>query len=258
MSPTPSPAPSTRRLSAAELAAYQRDGFVLLGKLIDDDQLAGFHREEAWLRGRLTPVNGGPETGNITIFRSQVLPYAPSTRTLALGGRHIDAMSQLIGPDVTCWYSQFVTKLPDGASGRSEFPWHQDNGYARVEPGTNVTVWVALDDVDERNGCVWVVPGSHRNGLLPHAKPSAESWHLTVPVEGQGVPVRLRAGEAVAFSALTLHRSLLNRTDAARRAFFLEYADANAVVYHAESAPQPVCERNHSWLVRGNATLPPR
>jgi phytanoyl-CoA hydroxylase len=215
-------------------------------------------QEEAQLRNRVTPMNPGAETGNITIFRSQVLPYAPATRAFALGGPHLAAVASLIGPNVSCWFSQFVTKHPDGERGTSEFPWHQDNGYAAVSPATNLTVWTALDDVDEHNGCVWVVPGSHLQGLLPHRTPNADSWHLTLAVEGDGIPVRMRAGEAVAFSGLTLHRSKLNHSTRPRRAFFLEYADCDAMVDHPATGPVAVTERNHSWVVQGQGSLPAR
>jgi hypothetical protein len=251
----PFPALASRPLDAAELAGFAADGFVLLGRVLDDQQLATLRAEEAQLRHSVTPMNSGVETGNITIFRSQVLAYAPGTRAFALGGPHLPAVASLIGPNVSCWFSQFVTKHPDGARGTSEFPWHQDNGYGAVTPATNITVWTALDDVDEQNGCVWVVPGSHRQGLLPHRTPNADSWHMTLAVEGDGIPVRMKAGEAVAFSGLTLHRSTLNHTDRPRRAFFLEYADCDALVDHPGTGPLKVTERSHSWVVQGRATL---
>jgi hypothetical protein len=119
---------------------------------------------------------------------------------------------------------------------QSEFPWHQDNGYVSVEPATNVTLWIALDDVDLENGCVWVMPKSHQLGLLDHSKQSEASWFLNVPVEGDGVPAILKAGEGVAFTGLTLHRSKLNKTDRVRRGFFLEYAQADAVMSYDKSS----------------------
>ena len=127
----------------------------------------------------------------------------------------------------------------------------------RSEPATNVTIWFALDDVDERNGCVWVQPGSHRHGLLDHKTRSADSWHLTVPVEGDGIPARLKAGEAVAFTGLTLHRSKLNHTDRPRRAFFIEYADAAAKYFRAGETPRPVIDSPQAWLATGQIPWSP-
>jgi len=157
---------------------------------------------------------------------------------------------------VAIWFTQFVTKLNDAASGKSEFPWHQDNGYVAIEPASNVTIWIALDDVDEQNGCVWVMPESHNKGLLDHKSKSADSWHLTLEVEGDGVPAILKAGEAVAFTGLTLHRSKLNHTPNPRRAFFMEYADATSTFHRAGTDRKPILAESNTWIVRGQAPWP--
>ncbi len=191
------------------------------------------------------------------MFRSQVLHYSESIRRFVTGGPQVPLAAQLVGAlNVAIWFTQFVTKLNDGATGKSEFPWHQDNGYAAVEPATNVTTWVALDDVDERNGCVWIMPRSHRKGLLDHKTKSADSWHPTLPVEGDGVPAILKAGEAVAFTGLTLHRSKLNHTPHARRAFFMEYADATSTFQRPGSEPRPILSESNTWVVIGQAPWP--
>ena len=66
---------------------------------------------------------------------------------------------QLLGPDVCLTHNQFLTKLPDHDGTHSDIPMHQDNGYGRLEPPDDVTVWVALTDTNLRNGCLYVVPG---------------------------------------------------------------------------------------------------
>ncbi|HEY8667864.1 MAG TPA: phytanoyl-CoA dioxygenase family protein, partial [Tepidisphaeraceae bacterium] len=104
--------------------------------------------------------------------------------------------------------------------------------------------------VDERNGCVWVIPESHKRGLLPH-KASGASWYITVPADSAGIPVRMKAGEAVAFSGFMLHRSLANRTPRPRRAFFMEYSDSpddseKTMGLH----PEPL------WMARGQLNYP--
>ena len=55
--------------------------------------------------------------------------------------------------------------------GEKEFPWHQDDGYTPVAPSPYLTLWLALNDATEDNGCIWVLPGSHKCGLVEH-KPS--------------------------------------------------------------------------------------
>jgi phytanoyl-CoA hydroxylase len=249
-------------LTEEQLRQYRDDGFVILGRVLNDADLEDLRREEARFRAN---VKFTESAKNQTLFFSQVCPYSNIVRRVGTSGAHLDAMEQLIGPNLMLWYTQFVTKMSDGTSGKSEFPWHQDNGYVSIEPANNVTVWVALDDVDTRNGCVWIDPQSHLKGLLPHKKKSADSWFLEIKVEGDGVPAVLKAGEAVAFTGLTLHRSKLNHTDHPRRAFFFEYCDPAAVAipmgdYHgnpADAPRTPVIQRAGTWLARGQLPLPP-
>jgi ectoine hydroxylase-related dioxygenase (phytanoyl-CoA dioxygenase family) len=240
-------------LTEDQLAQYREEGYVILGRVMDDATLEELRAEEARFRGERDPKE-------LTVFRSQLSNYSEPLRRFCTSAAHVPLLQQLIGPNVAFWFNQYVTKWPDAASGKSEFPWHQDNGYVAIEPATNVTIWFALDDVDEHNGCVWIAPRSHKRGLLDHRQKSAESWHLTVPVEGDGVPARLRAGEAVAFSGLTLHRSKLNHTDRPRRAFFIEYADAQATYRRPQdpaSKAVPVLDSHQSWMVLGRLDWPP-
>lgn len=242
-------------LTPSQLTQFREEGYVILGRILDDAMLEDMRREE--LRFRQVKLAANPGLINQTIFASQVCHYSEPVRRLGLQGAHLPIVNQLVGPNVALWFTQFVTKNPDAASGKSEFPWHQDNGYVAVDPATNITVWVALDDVDERNGCVWVIPGSHRQGRLDHHKKSEDNWHLAVKVEGEGIPAILKAGEAIAFTGLTLHRSKLNHTDKPRRAFFMEYCQADARYSRDLKDWQPVITSPDAWLVSGSVPIPP-
>jgi phytanoyl-CoA hydroxylase len=252
--------PKRCTLSEQQLLQFKDEGYTLLGQVLSEDDLISIRMEEARFRAN---AKISPSQQNRTLFFSQVCPYSEVIRRIGTAGRHLDAVTQLIGPDVMLLYTQFVTKMPDGESGKSEFPWHQDNGYVSIEPPRNVTVWVALDDVDTRNGCVWVAPKSHLNGLLPHKRKSADSWFLELNVEGDGVPAVMKAGEAIAFTGLTLHRSKLNHTATPRRAFFFEYCDPNSLAVEVGAsngqpaqAGVPVTRRAGTWLVQGQIPLP--
>ena len=239
----------TEPLSQKELQQYKEQGWVNLGCVMDDATIAAIRGEEARLRG--------DPAGQLTIFRSQLAHFSePLRRYLCTGPQIKPAMQLVESQNLALWFNQFVTKLPDAASGKSEFPWHQDNGYVAIEPATNVTIWIALDDVDEKNGCVWVMPKSHLHGLLDHKSKSAESWHLTLDVEGDGIPAILKAGEAVAFTGLTLHRSKLNYTDKPRRAFFMEYADVGGTFRRGNAEPQSLLKESNTWVVQGHAKMP--
>lgn len=240
-------------LDKAQIQQYHEDGYIFLGKIFSDETVEALRKEE--YRFRTSPI--WPDSSGLatTIFRSQVQAYSSVVRRAGLEGGHVPSIQQLIGPNVIFWYTQFVTKLPDANTGKSEFPWHQDNGYARgILPATNITVWVALDAVDERNGCVYVLPGSHKHGLLDHST-KADTWHLQIDVEGDGVPAILQPGEAVAFTGLTLHRSKLNHTVNARRGFFMEYADADAREGVTTDHPRYLVDLPWAYFISGEASL---
>ena len=239
-------------MTAISLKEFQSNGFVRIGKILDAPELEAFRREELRFRGEIA----GHEK---TVFRSQVAHHSPVVRDFCIRGQHIPAVRQLLGDNICYWYNQFVTKFPETDLGKGQFPRHQDNGYINIEPPTTLTVWVALDDVDERNGCVWMLPESHKLGVLPHGVKSADSWHLQVPAEGDGVPIVVKAGEAVAFTGLTLHRSKNNLTAQPRRAFFMQYCLASAtsrIATDPTAVARPIVESGHAWLVSGQLQWP--
>jgi phytanoyl-CoA hydroxylase len=243
------------RLNDSQLRQFREEGYTQLGRVLTDSDLGELRREEA--RFRENARASGADM-NQTLFFSQVCAYSEAVRRIGTAGEHLDAMEQLIGPNLMLWFTQFVTKMPDGNSGKSEFPWHQDNGYIAIEPPTNVTLWIALDDVDTENGCVWIIPRSHLKGLLPHRKKNADSWFLELKVEGDGEPAIMKAGEGVAFTGLTLHRSKLNHTNKARRAFFFEYCDPRSTAKDTGAGGAqgtPVIKREGTWVVRGQVPL---
>ncbi len=240
-------------LTPEQIEFFHREGYVLPIKVLDDATLQALRQEEERFRHGPNPLSGTFDVAGATsLFRSQVTNYSAPVREFGTRGPHLPLMQQLIARDICLWFTQFVTKLPDGDASRGEFPWHQDNGYIPVEPATNVTIWIALDDVNEENGCVYVQPQSHKLGLLDHKKKSEDSWHLKVTVEGEGVPAILRAGEAVVFTGLTLHRSKFNRTDKPRRALFLEYADLRGTIGVGGAS---VVQMPHVYVLSGAAPL---
>jgi len=112
---------------------------------------------------------------------------------------------------------QFIVK-PGGSSGsgeKSAFAWHRDGEAQAV---SYLSLWVALDDVDELNGCLHVISGSHTAPLLPPPPPGDEA----------GLPLLLNAGGAVLLHSAVLHRSGGNVTGEMRRAWMPQFAAAAA------------------------------
>ena len=152
----------------------------------------------------------------------------------------LDAVESLIGPEIYSNPVQHVRiKVPERDAPRDDegnviygaAPWHQDCGVVNPEADDTdmVTVWFPLMDTDAENGCLQVVPGSHRGeDMLTHC-PGGKSvqGNLMIPESefeaGKSVAVPLKKGDALFFSKYTVHSSFPNNSDRIRWSFDLRY-----------------------------------
>ncbi len=231
-------AAATEVAAARTRAAFQRDGYLLLGKVLDDGLVARLVAEEHRFRPRDARL----------VVTTQLMHRSAIIREVAIHGPHIPALRMLMGNDICLTHQQFVSKTPDPRTPEIDVTWHQDNGYGELEPKTDVTVWFALDDCDTATGCLWVLPGSHLGPLLPH-----ETMHglRGLHVADAGVPLPMRAGEAVAFSGLLVHCSKAHVGTHTRHAFYLRYCEPH--VRMVSEGGRPVLEDGNSWMVSGEA-----
>jgi len=129
---------------------------------------------------------------------------------------------------VKCMQSMLFVK-PPGFQGQA---WHQDEIYIPTRDRSLIGAWIAMDPATIENGCLWVIPGSHRNGYLfpqrPHEKPdefdfAPESYGFDESAE---IPVEVEAGTVVFFNGYLLHRSKKNNADIHRRVLVNHYMNA--------------------------------
>jgi phytanoyl-CoA hydroxylase len=223
---------------------YAADGYLVVRGMIDPATCAKL-RDEAF---RFASRQRGLAVDTQLVHRSALL------RDFVTRGPQVDLAIELLGPNVCFTHQQYIIKHPDGKGrtrSQTNVPWHQDSGYGHLEPPLDLTVWIALDDCTLDNGCLWVLPHSERRGLQPHDGVGALRG---VTVDEPGVALPMRAGDAVLFGGLLLHRSLPNLTDAARVALYLRYCDPNVVmVGEGGGADKPVLEDAYSWMVAGEA-----
>ena len=113
------------------------------------------------------------------------------------------------------------------AHGGTELPWHQDVGAGwGIDSNPTTTVWTALDDATVATGCMQVVPGSHKLGILNEGHYASEEDQATHCSSEKIIDLEVRAGEAVLIHNWMLHRSKVNRTGKPRRAFSIAFMDA--------------------------------
>jgi ectoine hydroxylase-related dioxygenase (phytanoyl-CoA dioxygenase family) len=126
----------------------------------------------------------------------------------------VKTLTTVIGPNVKCMQSMLFIK----ASGKPGQAWHQDEDYIPTRDRSLTGAWIALDRATQENGCLWVIPGSHRPGILWE-----QQWHgdrrfdcaeqsVNFPYrDEEAIPVEVETGAVVFFNGYLLHRSLPNR-----------------------------------------------
>jgi phytanoyl-CoA hydroxylase len=145
----------------------------------------------------------------------------------------LDAVESLIGPDLLAFLLMFIYK-PPGVP-QSVHPFHQDAAYFPFTPQSLCCgVWIPLDPVDEANGTLQIVPGSHRHELSRHELREGINFGALAAADVEGheehharaVDVELKPGDCLLFATHLLHRSGGNRTDRHRRVITLHMASA--------------------------------
>jgi ectoine hydroxylase-related dioxygenase (phytanoyl-CoA dioxygenase family) len=238
----PSPAPY-RQLAADQVAAFDRDGFVVVEDVFGAATVAEVVREidrfeagvEAYLAGLEDQRISIAEAGAIT-FTTHLVTRSPRLAAFARDPFFTGVCSDLVGPDVNLYWDQAVYKKPEKPR---RFPWHQDNGYAFVEPQQYLTCWVALTDATAENGCPQVARGRHRAGTLAHTYVEPLGWECFED-PGDVAVAEVGAGGVVVFSSLTPHLTGPNVTESVRKAYILQYAPAGAEVLQGRPPDAPI------------------
>ena len=152
-------------------------------------------------------------------------------------------LSEVIGDDVSCFLSQFIFKQP-GALGQ---PWHQDEYYFRMDPPKQVGIWLACTDATPDNGPLWVVPGSHKEGVLEDVLPDTREGAPLAYLEIQGadtsneMQMLMTAGDLLVFDCHLRHRSTDNLGGGMRAAMVYHYSPTDTS-YDKDFA------FNHDWV----------
>jgi phytanoyl-CoA hydroxylase len=234
-------------LSREQQDAYWREGFVLVRGLFPAAELAPWlERTRALASGAAEPPRGMKLVRDVMVAKGAVAPATPEHAICKLNffendevlagyaraPQLLDAVESLLGPRILFVNSMVVTK-PPGVDGRH--PLHQDLLYFGFRPGDAVVgSWTALEPVTRANGCLSVLPGSHRGELQPHEYPNWDYVNAAfVGVRGAGggaerVHVEMDPGDTLLFHSLLIHGSGRNKTQGFRRAISTHYARADA------------------------------
>lgn len=139
----------------AALEAYETDGYVIFREVIDAALIAEASDHVAWLQRRHPELRGEE-------LSHELVAADPFWVRLVGDDRLLDLAEIFVGPDIALFASHYISKPPF-----SGWPvlWHQDGAYWPLEPMNVVTLWLAVDRSLPENGCMRVIPGSHRGDI---------------------------------------------------------------------------------------------
>jgi ectoine hydroxylase-related dioxygenase (phytanoyl-CoA dioxygenase family) len=214
----------SKLLSASQVEAYARDGYVSPIDVLSADEVKTFRQDlEDWEKQRGQTIDFPEKSKSYLLFNwADQLVHHP---------RILDAVEDVIGPDILVYHSTLFLKE---ANTPAYVRWHQDSTYFYLSPHLHVTAWVALSDASIAAGCMQVLPGSHQWGAFEHDdKPEP----MNMIRRGQGISDRFDDAKGVFIPVgpgqMSLHHTDLvhasggNETNDRRLGFAISYVPAH-------------------------------
>jgi phytanoyl-CoA hydroxylase len=223
---------------------YRENGFLVVEDALNSDEVQELRDETVRIcRGKRGMFNGlslpKPEETDDEVIRNYLCIHFPHKLSEIMFGylahpAFVDVLTNAVGPNIKCMQSMLFIK----SAGKPGQAWHQDEDYIPTRDRSLVGGWIAMDDANVENGCLWVIPGSQKRGVLWE-----QQWHgdkrFDCALESQNfpftdadaVPVEVRAGSIVFFNGYLLHRSLPNYRDVGfRRSLVNHYMTAESLL----------------------------
>ena len=231
-------------MSSTQAAYYADNGYLVVPGLFTGAEIGELKAETTRIfRGERGPVpgllDGSAQMPDAEVLRKYLaihFPHklSPLIRRFLSHPALIDVLTSLIGPNVKCMQSMLFVKGP-GKPGQS---WHQDEYYIPTRDRSLTAAWIAIDDATLNNGCLWIIPGSHRSSIVMRRVPGRNAEFAeadTVDVSGCGeersIPVEVQAGSVVFFNGYTLHSSRRNKAaNSFRMALVNHYMSAESML----------------------------
>jgi len=204
---------------------YQEQGYLVIPNLIESTVVADLRESvlDVLEANGVSRVQLDHASSTADKLRQNPQYLKDSLLDELINGEPMMALtSRLIGGRAVR-YLPFTAVKAGGGGG--QFHFHQDNNYTQHDPALgSINIWVALVDMTPENGCLQMVPGSHKAGVIAWENAGDGDTHRKVTIDPKTfLPLRMRAGDAVAFTRLTVHGSGPNYTDHARVAYGLQY-----------------------------------
>jgi chlorinating enzyme len=228
----------------AEVDFFRENGYLVVETGLSGDEIDELRRDTvAICRSKYGAVRGvqphTPDESDDEVMRNYLCIHFPHklSPTMEKYVAHpviVDVLTHIIGANVKCMQSMLFIK----AAGKPGQAWHQDEDFIPTRDRTLTGAWIALDEAKIDNGCLWVLPGSHKAGILWEMQQQNDSRFdctdesFGFPYKDEdAIPVEVPAGAIVFFNGYLLHRSLPNtRTSGYRRVLVNHYMSAESLL----------------------------
>ena len=224
------------KISTEQRRQFDEEGYFILERALPEEMLQMLREECSYFLGRKDQEmdDKGEDTIGIThkrkrYFISRLYRKSPRLWRFIYSELMADICRATLGDDAFLFNEQWVVK---GAEVGMKFSWHQDSGYVKFrDPETThkpyLTCWTPLDDVDETNGTVYLLPHSRagtKNHIHDHKREEGTNDLIGYTGEDPGIAVTAPAGSVACFSSTSFHRSGANTTEAMRRVYLTQYS----------------------------------
>ncbi len=235
---------------------YRAKGYLVVKNLFNQSEITELKHDTAQIfkgfygniEGLLPVAEGENDADVLKKYVAIHFPHKISPVIKKYLGHHavVHVLKNIVGPNVKCMQSMLFVKGP-GKAGQS---WHQDEYFIPTRDKSLTGVWIAIDDANIENGCLWVVPGSHNPGyIMPRGKNNSDEYADVDTIDVAGylpeniIPLEAKKGDVVFFNGYLLHSSLRNKTTGNfRTALVNHYMSAESMLPWDQDGKFPLTE----------------
>ena len=232
-------------LTSEQKTHFEENGFLPYHRVLSDEELEALRRRsEEIVRGEAPHVpeeyvqleiafrNGETEVDRLDQVRkmTHLSYFDPLFEAVARKAEIVDVIEELLGPDIKLYCDQLMMKARHHGTVTD---WHQDSvAWPQFAPQDHVSCWVAIDDATVANGCMTMLPGSHKWGPIGKEQ---RTLFVDNPLVADPVPVELPAGSCLFHHGLNFHRTGANPTPHRRRGLALHYLSSETMYLGIEN-----------------------
>ena len=238
---------SPKSMSQAQLMSWNNDGYILIPNFLNEEDCDAMDKEVLKIINNIIPEGSAfshayAGDGHIAIREMKPSPNAKSiedeiSKLFRIHSKGVfndfihnkllgDILEDILGPDVDCFLSQYIFKNP-GAWGQ---PWHQDSSYFPFDREPQVGAWLATTEATLENGCLVILPGSHKESLhehLPDEREGSNYGYTEIKDHdfSEEIPMTLSKGDLLLFHSFLMHKSYDNNSNFRRTAMVYHFAE---------------------------------